>query len=329
MGRQRRPDHPGAIFHLTARTLDRERTFTPALRTRAIAVIASTVPRSGARLLAVAIMSNHLHLVVQQGNPPLQDLMQPTLRRLAHLIQRARGVEGPVFWRPYGCTPCFDPDHARNAIAYVHLNPVRASLCADPADYPWTSHRLYAEDPGRTSALPPPVDLLADVLDPMCALPLFSCRVHGRSDNVRDGYRRFMERRKEATRLSKDAPDADAETVPSSAMCCRGDADWPSGLSPLFHASAGNGTAHRTLHSLPSAPDLADLARATLAKDAPGLTVGTIRGRRGGAQLARIRHRMIRRMHAAGHRNVDIARFLGLSGSAVSKVLCAPREVSP
>jgi REP element-mobilizing transposase RayT len=329
MGRQRRPDQPGAIFHLTARTLDRERTFTAALRTRAIAVIAASVPRSGARLLAVAIMSNHLHLVVQQGNAPLRDLMQPALRRLAHLVQRSRGVEGPIFWRPYGCTPCFDPNHARNAIAYVHLNPVRANLCADPADYPWTSHRLYAEDPGLASAFPPPVELLADVLDPMRALPLFSCRVHGRSARLRNDYRRFMERRMEALQLSRDAPDAEAETVLPATMCCRGDAGWPSGLTPLFHASAMNGTAHRALHSLPSAPDLADLARATLATDAPGLTVGIIRGRRGGVQFARIRHRMIRRMHAAGHRNVDIARFLGLSGSAVSKVLCAPGEASP
>jgi hypothetical protein len=276
--------------------------------------------------MAVAIMSNHLHLVVQQGNAPLQALMQPALRRLAHLMQRTRGVEGPVFWRPYGCTPCFDPDHARNAIAYVHLNPVRANLCADPADYPWTSHRLYAESPGSASAFPPPVELLADVLDPMLALPLFSCRVHGRSDNVCVGYRRFIERRMEAIRLAQDEPDAEAEADPPSAMCCHGDAAWPSGLSPLFHASARNGTAHRALHSLPSAPDLADLARATLATDAPGLTVGIIRGRRGGVQLARLRHRMIRRMHAAGHRNADIARFLGLSGSAVSKVLCVSGE---
>jgi hypothetical protein len=279
--------------------------------------------------MAVAIMSNHLHLVVQQGNAPLRDLMQPALRRLAHLVQRTRGVEGPVFWRPYGCTTCFDPDHARNAIAYVHLNPVRANLCADPADYPWTSHRLYAESPGTASAFPPPVELLADVLDPMFALPLFSCRVHGRSDNVCDGYRRFMERRMEAIRVAQDEPDAEAEADPPPAMCCHGDADWPSSLSPLFHGSARNGTAHRALRSLPSAPDLADLARTTLATDSPGLTIGIIRGRRGGVQLARIRHRMIRRMHAAGHRNVDIARFLGLSGSAVSKVLCARGHVSP
>lgn len=329
MGRQRRPHQPGAIFHLTARTLDRERTLTPTLRTRAISVIAATVPRSGARLLAVAIMSNHLHLVVQQGTRPLHALMQPALRRLAHLLQRSRGVEGPVFWRPYGCTPCFDPDHARNAIAYVHLNPVRAKLCDDPGDYPWTSHRLFAEVPGLSIGVPPPVQLLADVLDPMLALPLFTCRAHGRPDKVRDGYRRFMERRLEAIRLSDGELEAEEQSASSPSMCCPGDAFWPRGLSPLFHAPARYAPTNRAIRPSPMAPDLADLARATLATDAPGLTVGVIRGRRGGAQLARIRHCMIRRMHAAGHRNVEIARFLGLSESAVSRVLCSPGEANP
>jgi putative transposase len=323
MGRNRRPDQPGAIFHLTARTLDHVRLFTPTLRTRAIGVIAAEVPRSGARLLAVAMMSNHLHLVVQQGSRRLHALMQPVLRRLAHLLQRSHGIEGPVFWRPYGCTPCLDPDHARNSIAYVHLNPVRARMCADPADYPWTSHRLYLEGASALDALPPPVQLLADVLDHGCALPLFACRMHGSAGSHHDGYRVFMESRLQADRLASDYDENGMGVAPPPWSCCPGDTHWARDLSPFFHAPATNG-ARRTAARTPRVvPDLADLARATLATEAPELTMGIIRGRRGGARFTRLRHRMIRRMHVAGHPNVDIAHFLGLSESAVSKVICS------
>jgi REP element-mobilizing transposase RayT len=313
---------PGAVFHLTARTLDRERVFTPALRTRAIAVIAAAVPRSGARLLAATIMSNHLHLVVQQGPLPLHTLMQPVLRRLAHLIQRARGVDGPVFWRPYSATPCFDPDHARNAIAYTHMNPVRAHLCPDPADYPWTTHRLYSEGPPLLDALPAPVRLLADVVDAGSALSLFVCRVHDRGWDAHDAYRRFIETRLQADRRAGEDSADDPRLGAAYPMCCARTERWAHDFSPLFHTAPPNGTG-ATARPWRSAPDLADLARATLSAEAPELTLGLVRGRRGGARYARIRHAMIRRMHIAGHRNVDIARFLGLSQSAVSRVICA------
>ncbi|MBF6169822.1 transposase, partial [Streptomyces gardneri] len=91
---------PGGIFHLTARTLRREHRFTPRLRSLAVAAIADAAERADCRILAVAVMSNHLHIVAQQGDRPLSALMQPLLRRLAHRIQEAHDLEGPVFWRP-------------------------------------------------------------------------------------------------------------------------------------------------------------------------------------------------------------------------------------
>lgn len=325
MGRRRRPNLPGAVFHLTARTLDRERLFTPVLRTTALRVLAAAVPRSGTRLLAAAIMSNHLHLVVQQGERPLYALMQPVLRRLAHLLQRSHGVEGPVFWRPYACTPCLDPDHARNAIAYTHLNPVRARLCADPAGYPWTSHGLYVEQSSEGGVARRPDRHLNAVLDPSHALPLFGRGPQRGLDQLRDDYRLYIEWRLAADRQAT-AGDPDAcveEVVLSPPALPAGDTHWGRTFSPFFHPPAAHGGTHFGRRTLDFIPDLSDLARATLAAEGRGLTLDLVRGRRGGARYREIRHRMIRRMHVAGHRSVDIARFVGLSESAVSRVLAS------
>jgi REP element-mobilizing transposase RayT len=336
MGRLRRPNLPGGVFHLTARTLDRERLFTPALRTGAIEVIVRAVPASGARLLAVAIMPNHIHLVVQHGDAPLARLMQPILRRLAHALQRAHGRDGPMFWRPYACRACLHPGHVRNAIVYTHLNPVRAGLCSDPRSYAWTSHRLYAS----RSAAPPPLRVTAAerlglVLDPDHALPLFATG-YGRSpDQLRDDYRAFVAWRLRADRCAAGEPapwDAGATVrsiePPPPPLLPWGDAHWHA-LSPLFHAAAGGGWWPGGRASSPYRPDLADLARATLTRERPGLPLSLVKGRRGGATYSRIRRSMILSMHAAGHRNVDIARFLRLSDSTVSKVVCAARPCRP
>lgn len=326
MGRLRRPYLPGGIFHLTARTIDRKRRFTSRLRTAAIETVSDVVPRSGVRLLAVAIMSSHLHLVVQQGAAPLSRLMQPLLRRLALLLQRTHGHEGPIFWRHYGCQPCQDPCHVRNAIVYTHLNPVRAGLCRDPAAYPWTSHAFYA----RGKTMPPrEIAALGPVLDPSVALPLFAAGRGRLTGRLREDYDEFVRWRLLVDAAREGGEENDPLADPPETVLPPGfhawDPDWSNALSPLFHSPqaanrAGNPELRRQM-----APDMATIARNVLAQETQTLSLSEIRGRGGGLERSRVRRAIMGRLHAAGYRNVEIARLLGLSESAVSYGLrCSP-----
>jgi REP element-mobilizing transposase RayT len=320
MGRAIRPNVPGGVFHLTARTLRGQRWFTPAVRTRTLDVLARAVPASDIRLLAVTVMPNHLHLVVQQGRYRVGRFMQSLLRRIVHLIHREHGLEGPIFWRPYGYTPCLDAEHARNAIVYTHLNPVRARLCDDPLDYPWSSHELFiARADAAGGSKHPEAQRLIGLVQPHRALRLFAFAADRSIDDLCVDYQRFV-----AWRLAVDRWTEEERSSPLHnggpeplARCVFGSLG---ALSPLFHTRAAP-----SQHALPVAgfPDLADLARTTLAAASPRLDHHAIRGRRGGRALSRLRHLVILRAHAAGYRNADIARFLDLSESAVSKVVCA------
>lgn len=320
MGRMRRPNTPGGIFHLTARTIRGERLFTPALRSAAIEMLPVVVPRSRVRLLAVAIMPTHLHLVVQQGPLRVDKLMQPYLCRLALRLQRAHDLEGPMFWRSYTCTPCHNPRHARNAIVYVHLNAVRAGICAEPDRFPWTSHGLYV--PGESSRMIAAVQELATVLDPGVALPLFAGGPDRSMPQLRGDYLGFVDwrvarDRAGAVEIGPDGKPVDPMQQSPSPVSAWGDRAWDDLLTPLFHAPARGAQLVGGDVGPLYAPDLATIAKNTVAAEAPGLTLEAIRGRGGGPEYVRLRNLIIGRLHAAGYRNTQIAEFLGLSESAI------------
>jgi REP element-mobilizing transposase RayT len=310
---------------LTARTIDRKRRFTSRLKTAAIATVADIVPRSRVRLLAVAIMSSHFHLVVQQGDLPLSALMQPLLRRLALMLQRAHGFEGPVFWRHYGCQPCQNPRHVRNAIVYTHLNPVRAGLCREPGAYGWTSHVLYA----RKQTTPTrEITLLVPVLDPTLALPLFAAGRGWPAGRLREAYVEFVRWRLRMDSAREDDAEEDPlsdppETIGPPWPDAWGP-DWSNSLSPLFHAPQGKNRSADLELRRQLAPDMTTIARNVLARERPTLSLDEIRGRGGGREYSRIRRVVMHRLHAAGYRNVEIARLLGLSEAAVSYGLRSP-----
>lgn len=318
MGRQKRPYLPGGIFHLTARTIRREHLLTPELRTAALQILADVLPRSQSRLLAAAVMSNHLHVLVQQGERPLSSLMQPLLRRLAIRLQQAHALDGPIFWRHYADRPCRNPTHVRNAIVYAHLNPVRARICRLPSEYSWTSHALYAAD--SSAPLTPEQELLGTVLNPHLCLPLFATERGASITRLHRDYRAFASwRLRTDERASAGGSEAPVE-MPMVAGAVWAEAEGDAWLTPVFHEPVvppSNGGAA----TVPSRLDLAALARRTLQTEAPGLDLGTIRGRGGKREYTRLRRLLIRRLHAAGYRNIQIARFLDLSESTISAAI--------
>lgn len=321
MGRQRRPNLPGAVFHLTARTLRRERLFTPEVRSGALVDLVRVAPLSKCRILAVAVMSNHLHLIVQQGARPLAALMQPLLRRLARRTQRAHGYEGPVFWRHYSAVACHDPWHARNAIVYTHLNPVRAGLTAEPSRYRWSSHDLYARGPRGPHGMGDGAARLAAVIDPSLALPLFRATGDGSAPRLRADYRAFVAWRLAMDRLGMDPdPAADDAALPDRPAAVWTGGAWAAGLSPLFHTPVR--LAHAPSRAEPPGPDMTAIARAVLAFEAPEVPLAVIReSGRGGRRRGQLRRAIARRLHAAGYRNNQIARFLNASESVVSNAI--------
>lgn len=286
---------PGTAFHIYARTIGRAAWFNEEVRDAVVGIIADALRRTDTRLLAFVVMPSHFHLVVQQTHDPLSRLMQPICRRTALIVHRVRKRAGRVFERRYYSRVCADVGHVRAAIAYVHRNPLER-LCGDAREYAWSSHCCYSgESPldcGRSLNFPnvsPALALFADAADP---------RTH------KHAYDRYMRWRDACDRCGP------ADARPPKPSTRYGDEFWVAHYSHMTRA-------------LNSKPDLRDIVLRTLREVAPGMSLDELQLRRGGQKVVEVRRTAIARCVLAGHRGVDIASFLNVSASTVSRVAIA------
>jgi putative transposase len=143
MPRRLRLYAPNACFHITARTQGRQHWFDEQMRDFICTAIGIALRRTDAKLRGGVIMSNHLHLVVQQGELPLNAFMQPLLCRVALAVRRKYKLKGHVFERRFWEKLCGHSVYLATLLGYIHDNPVWAGLCGLPAEWRWSSFGIY------------------------------------------------------------------------------------------------------------------------------------------------------------------------------------------
>jgi REP element-mobilizing transposase RayT len=322
MSRRKRPHLPESAFHLTTRLHRSEALFEPALRNAVVGFVREQLVFTDLELLAYAIMPNHLHFVVRQGRQPLAAFMQPVLRRIALLVQRSFERKGHVFERRYRHTACADPEHLRNAIVYTHMNPVRAGLCATVDDYAWTSHAAWCGN-GRAC------DGARDPAAPDLVLPLFAAGAGQCAADLMSDYRSFLEWRIRLDTFLKEAATTGSTTNPRPERPAidAGDLNWVHAMTPRprRHTTPSDDIAPR-LDGTTGRAELADIVREVIAESGGGLDLAVVRSRWGGPPYWRARDAAILRAAALGYAGVQIAAYLRISPSAVSRALSRNRR---
>lgn len=293
MGRALRLHMPGAAFHIVSRTQGKEPWFSDDLKDAIADVLLRGAASGGARALAFAVMDTHFHLIVLQGRAPLGETMQPTLRRIALLVQKRRQCEGHVFERRYRAKLCRDSEHLPNAILYVHRNPVKAGICAAATNYRWSSARAYD---GRCS---PGLLCVNDGLaafDPDGVASVEATRAAYRErlartpDSELDEYWNWFWRALRRRRSER------ALQVPRS---------------PHAHRSA--------------LADVRDVALRILHTIDADIDSDLVRSRYGGARVVLVRNQLIAALVQRDYSGVSIARYLRISEASVSRVRGAMR----
>jgi putative transposase len=106
-----------------------------------LAVLASACQKSEWNVHAYCLMPNHYHLVVELGGPTLSSGIQLLNGVYAQTFNRRHRFVGHLFQGRFHSTVVQTDGHLAELARYLPLNPVRARLCADPADWPWSSYR--------------------------------------------------------------------------------------------------------------------------------------------------------------------------------------------
>ena len=91
------------------------------------------------RLHAWCVMPNHVHvLVTPLANHTLTSIVRSWKSYTANRANRLLGRRGPFWMQEYFDRAIRDENHFIAAVEYIEHNPVKAGLCAEPADWIWS-----------------------------------------------------------------------------------------------------------------------------------------------------------------------------------------------
>jgi len=146
MPRQARLDAPGTLHHVMIRGIERSPIFEDDQdRSDFIARAGTLAQETGTRILAWALMKNHVHLLLFSGPPGISKFMRRLLTGYALRYNRRHRRNGHLFQNRYKSIVCEEGTYLLELVRYIHLNPLRASQVKSLEEldqYPWSGHRI-------------------------------------------------------------------------------------------------------------------------------------------------------------------------------------------
>jgi hypothetical protein len=92
-------------------------------------------------------MSNHVHLLIETRHVPLSKILQGIQQSYTIYFNRKHRTVGHVFQGRYKAILCDKDAYLLSLVKYIHLNPARARVGGMLEEYPWSSHRIYLQNP--------------------------------------------------------------------------------------------------------------------------------------------------------------------------------------
>lgn len=187
-------------YHLYGRANNREWFHLPLSEVWAVFLrhLRVAVVEHGFLVHAFVLMSNHYHLLGTATGLSVDRVMCRLLKGISDEVNRRAGRTNHTFGGPYRWTLIEDWFHYHHAFRYVYQNPLRAGLCTDVSQYPFSTLG------GLVGTREPGVPITSH---PFERLALKQIRRNGKSDWIPwlnepydaahvDGLRRALSRRK-------------------------------------------------------------------------------------------------------------------------------------
>ena len=106
--------------------------------------VALVVNRTGVRMLAFILMSNHVHFMVECHKKEAEEFVNNFKRRYSQYYSSKYGSKKLLRRNPIDIRKIPGEQEAlERAIAYVQMNCVAANICLSPVQYPWGSGTCF------------------------------------------------------------------------------------------------------------------------------------------------------------------------------------------
>ena len=146
MPRQARLDAPGTLHHVMIRGIERSPIFKDDQDRRDfISRTGMVAQETGTKILAWALMSNHVHPLLFSGPSGISKFMRRLLTGYALRYNRRHRRNGHLFQNRYKSIICEEGTYLLELVRYIHLNPLRAGKVKSMREldhYPWSGHKI-------------------------------------------------------------------------------------------------------------------------------------------------------------------------------------------
>jgi putative transposase len=145
MARLPRLTVPGYPHHIIQRGNNRQAIFaTPADYELLLALVDEHARKQHVAVHAYVLMSNHMHLLATPETVDgISQMMQAVGRRYVRNYNLRQQRTGTLWEGRYKSNLIQAERYLLACMVYMDLNPVRAGMVVDPADYSWSSHQHY------------------------------------------------------------------------------------------------------------------------------------------------------------------------------------------
>jgi putative transposase len=154
MPRQARLDAPGTLHHVMIRGIEQRQIFDGEEdRENFVTRLSEIAGDTDTKIYAWALMTNHAHILLRSGTAGLPKFMRRLLTGYAVTYNRRHLRQGHLFQNRYQSIVCDEDSYFRELVRYIHLNPIRAKLVNSISrldHYPWCGHAVLIGGIKRT-----------------------------------------------------------------------------------------------------------------------------------------------------------------------------------
>ena len=142
--RRGRKESSTGFYHIVVKGIARERNFNQTREKKYFKrIIKKHLKKYHVKIYAYCIMSNHAHIIIWAEIEELSLFMARILAEYANYYNYKHNRNGHVFQNRFTSECIEDENYFWNCLRYIHMNPVKAGMVKQAADYKYSSIKEY------------------------------------------------------------------------------------------------------------------------------------------------------------------------------------------